>query len=88
MAVIAYIRYYQVDYVITSENVQMKKIWNTLGIICGCISSLGITTVGSFQETAVLVVHALGAVMVFGIGSLYLLIQVSNIIVTLLTLLN
>ncbi|KAF2897448.1 hypothetical protein ILUMI_08727, partial [Ignelater luminosus] len=53
----------------------MNKLWNILGIVTGLISCLGITTVGSFQETVLLPIHALGAAMVFGSGSLYLLIQ-------------
>lgn len=73
-----YIRYRQVQFSIESEKIDLDSKWNKWGEITGGISCLGMSVVANFQETAVVIMHFLGAVMAFAIGTAFFLIQVSN----------
>ena len=42
----------------------------------GLLGSLGVSIVGNFQETSVMVAHFVGASLSFGLGTVYLWIQV------------
>ncbi|XP_062401697.1 DNA damage-regulated autophagy modulator protein 2-like [Sardina pilchardus] len=48
---------------------------NLLGIILGWTNSLGMCVVGNFQKTTPFSIHIVGAVMTFGVGALYILVQ-------------
>merc|ERR1711915_802963 len=72
-----YLRYKQVAdfYVAHSKRQHLKRV-NTISLWLGLLGSLGVSLVGNFQETSVVVVHFIGASMCFGLGTFYLWIQV------------
>ncbi|EZA56521.1 DNA damage-regulated autophagy modulator protein [Ooceraea biroi] len=45
--------------------------WNHWALIFGLISSAGLSIVANFQETSVIVVHLIGALLCFGSGTAY-----------------
>ena len=49
---------------------------NSVALWIGWTSALGVSLVGNFQETQIIYVHLLGALTAFGVGSLYLWLQV------------
>jgi hypothetical protein len=49
---------------------------NSFSAWVGWSCAFGISIVGNFQETSVLTVHLIGAMIAFGIGTVYLWIQV------------
>ncbi|XP_063912128.1 DNA damage-regulated autophagy modulator protein 2-like [Zophobas morio] len=76
-ALIMYIRYRQVQFVMTKENqlpMTIKKN-NKISLYLGLIAAFGVCIVGNFQETNALVVHLIGAVAAFGLGSVYQCMQ-------------
>lgn len=72
-----YIRYRQIDFAISRETIPLRKKWNSTALVVGVLGCLGMSLVANFQETTVVAIHGLGAVMAFGIGSAYFIIQVS-----------
>ena len=58
---------------------KLLKRLNTFSLLLGILGSLGVSIVANFQETSVVVVHFLGASLCFGLGALYLWIQVAKI---------
>lgn len=60
----------------------LERKWNTTATVFGVITCIGISLVANFQETSVITVHFLGAVLAFGAGSLYLIIQVKYSYIT------
>ncbi|ELU15811.1 hypothetical protein CAPTEDRAFT_183312 [Capitella teleta] len=46
-------------------------IANKVSLVLGLLAALGVSMVGNFQETNVLVVHLIGAILAFGIGTVY-----------------
>merc|ERR1712142_354354 len=72
-----YIRYKQVaDFYVAHEKQKLLKSLNTLSLVLGLLGSLGVSIVGNFQETSVVVAHFIGASLCFGLGTIYLWIQV------------
>jgi len=72
-----YIRYKQVaDFYVSHEKQQLLKRLNTVSLVLGLLGSLGVSIVGNFQETSVVVAHFIGASLCFGLGTIYLWIQV------------
>lgn len=69
-----YVRYKQVQ-ALTDEGETTLHRLNLLGIILGWTSSLGMCVVGNFQKTTLFSVHIVGAVLTFGIGALYIMVQ-------------
>lgn len=61
-----------------SGEIDLKRSWNTASKWCGVIACFGVSLVANFQETAVTVMHFLGALGAFGVGAVYFLIQVKN----------
>lgn len=57
------------------ESVTHIKRWNTAGLVFGILSAFGLLVVGSFQDSAVPVVHFSGAITVFFGGVIYAWIQ-------------
>lgn len=51
--------------------------WENASMVFGVIGCLGLTIVANFQETNALVPHLTGAMMAFGIGIGYFILQVS-----------
>lgn len=43
--------------------------------IAGC---LGMSLVANFQETSIVAVHGIGAILAFAVGSVYFMIEVSK----------
>lgn len=71
-----YVKYRHVEFFINSGEIELKSSYNTASKWCGVLACLGISFVANFQETAVAVMHFLGALLAFGIGSVYFIIQV------------
>jgi hypothetical protein len=71
-------RYLQISYFIEKNEYLKKSIrkLNVISLILGMTACLGIQLVGNFQETNVVPAHFLGALISFGIGTLYMLVQV------------
>jgi len=72
-----YIRYSQVKECIRSFSspTSLPK-WNHWALIFGLISTAGLSIVANFQETSVIVVHLIGALLCFGGGTAYFWTQV------------
>lgn len=74
---IVFVRYAQVKEILVSY--QYSSYWrklNFISCVIGMISTLGMTMVANFQETSMLTVHLIGAVLCFGGASLYIILQV------------
>ncbi|KAK2861744.1 hypothetical protein Q5P01_001277 [Channa striata] len=69
-----YVRYKQVE-VLTSEEKPMLNRLNCLGLVLGWISSFGMCVVANFQKTTLFSMHLVGAILTFGVGALYILVQ-------------
>ncbi|XP_050958765.1 modulator of macroautophagy TMEM150B [Labeo rohita] len=48
---------------------------NTVGLVLGFVSSIGISILGNFQQSVVKVVHLLGALLAFALGLAYFWVQ-------------
>lgn len=77
MALAVYIRYREVKEtdrmagnVDNVENLNNKSLW------LGFVAAFGVSVVGNFQETNVFSVHVLGAFLAFGLGTVYICMQV------------
>ena len=64
------------DFYVSHEKQQLLKRLNTVSLVLGLLGSLGVSIVGNFQETSVVVAHFIGASLCFGLGTIYLWIQV------------
>ncbi|XP_072296193.1 DNA damage-regulated autophagy modulator protein 2b [Eucyclogobius newberryi] len=69
-----YTRYKQVEALSSDSDSRLVRL-NALGLFFGVVSSFGMCVVANFQKTAVFPVHLLGAVLTFGVGALYVLVQ-------------
>ncbi|KAG7248616.1 hypothetical protein CRUP_002320 [Coryphaenoides rupestris] len=69
-----YVRYKQVQALLGQEEKTLHKT-NQLGLVLGTISSSGMCVVANFQKTTLFAMHIVGAVMTFGIGALYIVVQ-------------
>ncbi|XP_013777817.1 DNA damage-regulated autophagy modulator protein 1-like isoform X2 [Limulus polyphemus] len=78
IAATVYVRYKQVEHYyqnhLGSESTQMLRL-NMVGLCLGWAAALGASLVANFQETAVIVVHMIGATMAFGLGMIYTWLQ-------------
>ncbi|XP_007908960.1 DNA damage-regulated autophagy modulator protein 2 [Callorhinchus milii] len=68
-----YVRYKQVEALIP-ENICITRC-NRLGLVLGLLSCLGICIVANFQKTAIIHAHVLGAILTFGMGFIYIVVQ-------------
>ncbi|XP_078403023.1 DNA damage-regulated autophagy modulator protein 2b isoform X1 [Cetorhinus maximus] len=69
-----YVRYKQVEALNQEDERTIFKL-NRLGFVLGLISCLGLCIVANFQKTTIIQAHVTGAVLTFGIGIIYLLLQ-------------
>ncbi|XP_045882262.1 DNA damage-regulated autophagy modulator protein 2 isoform X1 [Meles meles] len=68
-----YVRYKQV-HALNPEESRIIKL-NKAGLVLGLLSCFGLSVVANFQKTAFFIVHVCGAVLTFGMGSLYMFVQ-------------
>ncbi|CAK7304775.1 DNA damage-regulated autophagy modulator protein 2 [Vulpes lagopus] len=68
-----YVRYKQVQ-ALSPEETRIIKL-NKAGLVLGLLSCFGLSVVANFQKTAFFIVHVCGAVLTFGMGSLYMFVQ-------------
>ncbi|MBN3324453.1 DRAM2 protein, partial [Atractosteus spatula] len=68
-----YVRYKQVEEL--NRNEARVQKWNKAGLALGIVSSFGMCIVANFQKTSVISMHWVGAVLTFGIGTIYILCQ-------------
>lgn len=78
VVMVIYIRYRQIDeyyrsYALPSAVVKHNKI----ALWIGYLSCFGLSLVANFQETNVIIVHLTGAFLCFGLGTVYIWLQVS-----------
>ncbi|XP_041835530.1 DNA damage-regulated autophagy modulator protein 2-like [Melanotaenia boesemani] len=69
-----YVRYKQVEALAGEEEAKLQRL-NRFGLLLGWISSFGMCVVANFQKTTIFSMHLLGAVLTFGVGALYILVQ-------------
>ncbi|KAJ9583729.1 hypothetical protein L9F63_021928 [Diploptera punctata] len=73
-----YVRYLEVKHYpeLTSSDNEVSPRVNKVALVNGLLSCLGLDLVANFQETNVISVHLLGAVLCFGAGTIYFIFQV------------
>lgn len=69
-----YVRYKLIETMVNVDNTRIHLL-NKISFALGIIAAFGMSVVGNFQESNVLIVHLIGALMVFGIGTLYAILQ-------------
>ncbi|GAB1608179.1 DNA damage-regulated autophagy modulator protein 2-like, partial [Argonauta hians] len=69
-----YIRFKLIQSLVSVDGVRIHFV-NKISFGFGLLAAIGMSIVGNFQESNVLVVHVIGAFMVFGIGSVYEILQ-------------
>ncbi|XP_063072033.1 DNA damage-regulated autophagy modulator protein 2b isoform X2 [Engraulis encrasicolus] len=69
-----YVRYKQVQALTDAGETKLHRL-NLVGVVLGWTSSLGMCVVGNFQKTTIFSVHVAGAIMTFGVGALYIMVQ-------------
>uniref|UniRef100_A0A674C968 DNA-damage regulated autophagy modulator 2b n=1 Tax=Salmo trutta TaxID=8032 RepID=A0A674C968_SALTR len=69
-----YVRYKQVQALTDEEESKLHKL-NVLGLVLGWTSSFGMCIVANFQKTTLFFMHLVGAILTFGVGALYILVQ-------------
>lgn len=72
-----YVRYKLVEVLGHTVEDSTLRILNRVGLALGIVTSFGLSLVANFQETNVEVVHLTGAMLVFGVGVVYTIIQTS-----------
>lgn len=76
MCVMIYIRYSQIKECTSTFHVSASLLkWNHWALIFGLTSTIGLSIIANFQETSVIVVHLIGALLCFGGGTAYFWIQ-------------
>ncbi|XP_051849018.1 DNA damage-regulated autophagy modulator protein 2 isoform X1 [Antechinus flavipes] len=68
-----YVRYKQV-HALNPEEPRIIKL-NKAGLALGLFSCLGLSIVANFQKTTIFAAHICGAVLTFGLGSIYMFVQ-------------
>ncbi|XP_029990802.1 DNA damage-regulated autophagy modulator protein 2b [Sphaeramia orbicularis] len=69
-----YVRYKQVEALTGETELRLLRL-NRFGLSLGIISSFGMCVVANFQKTTLFAMHLVGAVLTFGVGALYILVQ-------------
>lgn len=76
IAITVYTRYKQIHiyygYHLTGDTIPML---NRISLCLGLVASLGLSIVANFQETNIIVVHLIGALLCFGPGTVYIWVQ-------------
>uniref|UniRef100_A0A1Y1L878 CWH43-like N-terminal domain-containing protein n=2 Tax=Photinus pyralis TaxID=7054 RepID=A0A1Y1L878_PHOPY len=70
-----YVRYRQVEHDIKTQNIKLNSKWNSVTFKVGIAVSFGTSITANFQESNILIVHLIGALMALGIGSVYCILQ-------------
>lgn len=73
-----YIRYKQIEqYYRDNLSPESTKIFcrNRIALVCGLMSSIGLSMVANFREIELFKIHMVGATMAFGFGSVYCWLQ-------------
>ncbi|XP_032893827.1 DNA damage-regulated autophagy modulator protein 1 [Amblyraja radiata] len=73
-AITIYIRY-KILQTINKANPLVKSRLNCVAFLSGLLACLGMCIVANFQETALRAVHDIGALLAFGMGTVYLIFQ-------------
>lgn len=82
VGIAAYVRYLQLKDLHQNNQVPfIVERLNGKSCIMGLVAALGISIVGNFQEKNALIVHLFGAVLAFGVGGVYICIQVRIILI-------
>ncbi|KAL4645870.1 DNA damage-regulated autophagy modulator protein 2-like isoform X4 [Arapaima gigas] len=71
-----FVRYKQVKALTSWEDRGVRRL-NAAGLGLGLGSCFGMCVVANFQKTVIISMHVLGAAMTFGLGTLYILVQVA-----------
>ncbi|XP_018564122.1 DNA damage-regulated autophagy modulator protein 2-like [Anoplophora glabripennis] len=79
-----YIKFRQISYLLNTYNMEQYATMNKSTFIIGLLAAFGSSIVANFQETNMFFIHWVGAVMVFGCGSVYQCMQSSGLAVQLL----
>lgn len=69
-----YVRYKQVEALGDENDVRLQRL-NRCGLALGWLSCFGMCVVANFQKTTLFSMHLVGAVLTFGVGALYILVQ-------------
>ncbi|KAM4589006.1 DNA damage-regulated autophagy modulator protein 2b [Odontesthes bonariensis] len=69
-----YVRYKQVEALAGHDELKLQRL-NRFGLLLGLMSSFGMCVVANFQKTTLFSMHLVGAVLTFGVGALYILVQ-------------
>ncbi|XP_069006302.1 DNA damage-regulated autophagy modulator protein 2b [Embiotoca jacksoni] len=69
-----YVRYKQVEALTAYDEARLHRL-NCVGLALGCVSSFGMCVVANFQKTTLFSMHLVGAVLTFGVGALYIVVQ-------------
>lgn len=69
-----YVRYKQLHALMDVNDTCLNRL-NLFGFVLGCGSSLGMCVVANFQKTTLFAMHLVGAMLTFGVGALYILVQ-------------
>uniref|UniRef100_A0A4W6CBZ6 DNA-damage regulated autophagy modulator 2b n=1 Tax=Lates calcarifer TaxID=8187 RepID=A0A4W6CBZ6_LATCA len=69
-----YVRYKQVEALTGEDKLRLHRL-NRFGLLLGLVSSMGMCVVANFQKTTLFSMHLVGAVLTFGVGALYILVQ-------------
>lgn len=77
VAMIIYLKYGQIKYMISKKAVASIDGLNKSALIIGLLFCFGMSIVANFQETNMIVIHWIGATMIFGFGSVYMCVMVS-----------
>ncbi len=73
-----YVRYKQIEQYYREElTPESAKIFcrNKIGLVCGLLSSIGLSMVANFRELELFKIHMIGATLAFGFGTIYCWIQ-------------
>ncbi|KAG5890465.1 hypothetical protein JTB14_012755 [Gonioctena quinquepunctata] len=70
-----YVKYRQVQDIFLNHNIVDKNSLNKRSLQIGLLSAFGSSIVANFQETNAMIVHWIGAVLVFGCGAIYQILQ-------------
>lgn len=77
IAITVYVRFKQIHiyygYHLSGETIPLL---NRVSLCLGLVASLGLSIVANFQETNIIVVHLIGALLCFGPGTVYIWLQV------------
>ncbi|XP_056290049.1 DNA damage-regulated autophagy modulator protein 2-like isoform X1 [Pseudoliparis swirei] len=69
-----YVRFKQVEALTGDAELKLSRL-NRVGLLLGLTSSFGMAVVANFQKTTLFSMHLVGAVLTFGVGALYILVQ-------------